>query len=117
MDIKEYGIEEVKDPLSPEDRERLETAFGEIATIEVKGKVFGFRLPNRNEVRRYRQTVARKDANSDDEMEKLLIACAVYPSADEFRVWSEKYPMALGSTGIAFMKASGFDFSKVDLAK
>lgn len=108
----EYGIEETDDLLG-EARAELEEKFGEVIAIEVKRSVLVFRLPTRIEARRYRQTIMRGKTENDDEMEKLLAACCVQPGREGFMVFMEKYPMALGSIGITFMKGAGFDMDSV----
>lgn len=117
MALSEYGVDEVKDPLDAKSRADLQAKHGELITIDIKGNLCVFRLPKRAEVRRYRQKISEKGVHADDEMEKLLKACVVQPAPEKFEELLERYSMALGSAGIAFMAGSGFDFSQTAVVK
>lgn len=98
-------------------RAELETAHGEVVAIEIKGKVFGFRLPRRAEVKMWRQRVSRKGADANDETEQLMLTCCVYPSPEDLVSWFDRYSMAISSSGIAFTTACGVDYSQANAVK
>ncbi len=111
-------FEEVEEDLLPEGkREELETEHGEIAAIEIKGKVFGFRLPKRPEVKMWRQSIARKVTDANDVTEQLMLTCCVYPSADELKEHFDRYAMSISSSGIAFTSACGVDYEQAGALK
>lgn len=115
--MAEYGLEQVEDLLGDELRSELESAHGEVVAVDVKGIVLAFRLPTRPETKRYRQLISDGKHHADEELEKLLGACCVHPSREKFAEVMERYSMALGSIGIAFMSAAGFDFAKAAIVK
>ena len=117
------------DPLPKEARERLEAEHGgEIITIKATvgkdGKnVFAFRLPTRQEVRRYRQLAQQKGRDPGEEMERLLLATVIYPGTTledrqaALSSFFDRYSMAVGSFGIKFQEGAGLDFEALAVVK
>lgn len=104
-------IEELsEDILPPGVRAELESKCQrEVIAIEIRKKVFAFRPPNRAENKRFQDLSARPGADKTAESERLMLTCCVYPSVDELKEHFDLWPMAIGSSSLAFARACGLD--------
>jgi hypothetical protein len=105
------SIEEISEDILPEGvRSELEAKCGrEVIAIEIRKKVFAFRPPNRMENKRFQDLSARPGADKTAESEKLMLTCCVYPDPEALREHFDNWPMAIGSSSLAFAKACGLD--------
>jgi hypothetical protein len=109
-------IEQVTEDFLPEGvRAELEAKCKrEIIALEIRGKVFAFRPPTRVENRRLREQSERKGIDKEELSEGFMVGCCVYPGenpGEELRQHFDLWPMAIGSSSLAFSRACGLDIS------
>lgn len=109
---------QIDEDLLPEGkREELESEFGDVVAIEIKGSVFAFRGPKRPEYKRHRQMCQRKNADIAEHNEELLMMCCVYPEKEALVKHFDRWPMAATSAFVAFSSAMGMDYETLSIVK
>lgn len=91
--------------LDKDTREKLEKDWGPVAAVDCGGgQVFAFRCPAQSDMAIYHSRVQKEDADAG---ERMLRACCVYPSREEFAAYLEEFPLADVSLFRILKKAYG----------